>query len=92
MTRDEWDSAFAELLNELKQEELSEYINASVIAGRCSIILLAQEALEEGMTLEEFLEGMQEVIVNEYNSGVVDGDTFRTFESIAEDDVNGEEI
>lgn len=91
-SRAEWDKAFADFLEELKKEELREYINASIIAGRCSIIVLAQEALEDGLEFEDFIDMMQEIILDEYRTGVIDGETFKTFESLADDDVYGGEI
>jgi hypothetical protein len=91
-SRAEWDKAFADFVEELKKEELREYINASIIAGRCSIIVLAQEALEDGLEFEDFIEMMQEIILDEYRTGVIDGETFKTFESLADDDVYGGEI
>ena len=91
-SRAEWDKAFADFVEELKKEELREYINASIIAGRCSIIVLAQEALEDGLEFEDFIDMMQEIILDEYRTGVIDGETFKTFESLADDDVYGGEI
>jgi len=91
-SRAEWDKAFADFLEELKKEELKEYISASIIAGRCSIILMAQEALEDGLDFEDFIETMQSIILDEYRTGVIDGETFKTFESLADDDVYGGEI
>ena len=91
-SRAEWDKAFADFLEEMRKEELKEYIIASIIAGRCSIILMAQEALEDGLDFEDFIETMQSIILDEYRTGVIDGETFKTFESLADDDVYGGEI